>query len=74
MPLILRVNPHGREYRLPPEDTAIDVIRTITEMVDARQTVAIGYEPADHPGARAVLLLNGRNVDSVEVVDLPESG
>jgi hypothetical protein len=74
MALLLRVNPHGREYRLPAEDSAIDVIRTITEMIDARQTVAIGYEPAGHPGGRAVLLINGRMVESVEVIDVPEEG
>jgi hypothetical protein len=71
MALFLRVHPHGQQYRLPKQDEAGDVTRSIAEILGKRGCVVIGYEVPE-PRADAVVLINGNVIESIELVDVPE--
>jgi hypothetical protein len=71
MTLFLRVQPGGLQYRLPKDDEAADVIKSIAEVLGSRGCVVLGYDIPDQPRADGVVILNGNVVESVELVDVP---
>jgi hypothetical protein len=72
MALFLRVHPGGRQYRLPKEEEAGEVTKSLAEVLGNRGCVVLGYELPDQPRSTAVLLINGNVVYSVELVDVPD--
>jgi len=70
--LFLRVYPGGRQYRLPREEEAGEVTKSLAEVLGNRGCVVLGYEVPDQPRSTAVVLINGNVVESVELVDVPE--
>jgi hypothetical protein len=71
MPLFLRVHPGGRDYRLPREDEAAEVIKSVAAILGTRDCVVIGYDLPEQPSATAVVILNGNVVESVDLIDVP---
>jgi hypothetical protein len=72
MTLFLRVHPCGKQYRLPAEEEAGEVTKSLAEVLGNRGCVVLGYELADQPRNTAVVLINGNVVECVELVDVPE--
>lgn len=72
MTLFLRVHPGGQQYRLPREEAAGDVTRSLAEIMGKRGCLVLGYEVPDEPRSNAVVLINGNVVECVELVDVPD--
>jgi predicted amidohydrolase len=73
MALFLHVYPNGRQYRLPPEEEAGEVTKSLAEVLGNRGCVVLGYDVPDQPRSTAVVIINGNVVESVELVDVPDS-
>lgn len=73
MALFLRVFPSRQEYRLPDEEEAGEVTKSLAEVLGSRGCVVLGYEVPDQPRANAVVLINGNVVECVELVDVPDN-
>jgi hypothetical protein len=50
--LFLRVYPNGHQYRLPCEEEAGEVTKSLAEVRGNRGCVALGYEVPDQPAAQ----------------------
>ena len=72
MALFLRVHPHGQQYFLPKEEAAGEVTKALAETLGNRGCVVLGYEIPNQPQARAVVLINGNVVESVELIEVPD--
>jgi predicted amidohydrolase len=70
--LFLRVYPSGQQYRLPKEEEAGEVTRSLAEVLGSRGCIVLGYELPDQPRSTAVVLINGNVVECVELIDVPE--
>jgi hypothetical protein len=70
--LFLRVYPSRQQYRLPDEETAGEIIKSLADVLGNRGCVVLGYEVLDQPESNAVVLINGNTVDYVELVDVPD--
>lgn len=73
MALFLRVFPSRQEYRLPDEEEAGEVTKSLAEVLGSRGCVVLGYEVPDQSRANAVVLINGNVVECVELVDVPDN-
>jgi hypothetical protein len=71
MTLFLHVHPGGRLYQLPREEDGAEIVKSLAEVLGSDGCVVIGYDLPDQPRARATVLINGRTVETVEVVDVP---
>lgn len=71
MTLFLRVQPGGRQYRLPDEEDGAEIIQALADVIGSEGCVVLGYELPDHPRANATVILSGLSVESVELVDVP---
>jgi hypothetical protein len=69
--LFLRVYPSRQQYRLPEDESAGEIIKSLAEVLGNRGCVVLGYELPDQADSNAVVLINGNTVDCVEVVDVP---
>ena len=72
MALFLCVYPGRQQYRLPKEEEAGDVTKSLAEVLGSRGCVVLGYEVPDQPRNIAVVLINGNVVESVELVEVPD--
>jgi hypothetical protein len=72
MALFLRLYPGGRQYRLPKEEGAGEVTKSLAEVLGNRGCVVLGYDIPDQPDSTAVVLINGNVVSSAELVDVPD--
>jgi hypothetical protein len=70
--LFLRVYPSRQQYRLPKEDEAADVTKSLAEVLGSRGCMVLGYEMPDQPRNIAVVLINGNVVEPVELVEVPD--
>ncbi|MFZ0975002.1 MAG: hypothetical protein WAN22_22435 [Solirubrobacteraceae bacterium] len=73
MTLFLRVYPSRQQYRLPEDESAGEIIKSLAEVLGNRGCVVLGYELPDQADSNAVVLINGNTVDCVEVVDVPDA-
>jgi predicted amidohydrolase len=71
--LFLRVYPSRQQYRLPEDESAGEIIKSLAEVLGNRGCVVLGYELPDQADSNAVVLINGNTVDCVEVVDVPDA-
>ena len=72
MALVPRVYPGRQQYRLPKEEEAGDITKSLAEVLGSRGCVVLGYEMPDDPRNIAVVLINGNVVESVELVEVPD--
>jgi hypothetical protein len=72
MTLFLRVYPSRQQYRLPDQEEAGEITKSLAEVLGNRGCVVLGYELPDQPRSTAVVLINGNVVESVELVDVPD--
>jgi predicted amidohydrolase len=72
MALFLRVYPSRQQYRLPTEEEAGEVTKSLAEVLGSRGCMVLGYEMPDQPRSIAVVLINGNVVESVELVEVPD--
>ncbi len=72
MALFLRVYPSGQQYRLPDEEEAGEVTKSLAEVLGNRGCAVLGYDVPDQTRANAVVLINGNVVESVELVEVPD--
>ena len=72
MALFLRVYPGRQQYRLPKEEEAGDITKSLAEVLGSRGCVVLGDEVPDQPRNIAVVLINGNVVESVELVEGPD--
>jgi hypothetical protein len=72
MTLFLRLYPSRQQYRLPKEEEAGEVTRSIAEVLGGRGCLALGYEMPDDPRNTAAVLINGNVVECVELVEVPD--
>jgi len=70
--LFLRVYPSRQQYRLPEDESAGEIIKSLADVLGNRGCVVLGYDLPDQADSNAVVLINGNSVDCVEVVDVPE--
>jgi predicted amidohydrolase len=70
--LFLRVYPCRQQYRLPNEEEAGEITKSLAEVLGGRGCVVLGYEMPDQPRNTAVVLINGNVVECVELVDVPD--
>jgi hypothetical protein len=70
--LFLRLYPGGRQYRLPMEEEAGEVTKSLAEVLGNRGCVVLGYDIPDQPDSRAVVLINGNVVTCAELVEVPD--
>ncbi len=73
MTLFLRVYPSRQQYRLPEDESAGEIIKSLADVLGNRGCVVLGYELPDQADSNAVVLINGNTVDCVEVVDVPDA-
>jgi predicted amidohydrolase len=71
--LFLRVFPSRQEYRLPDEEDAGEVTKSLAEVLGSRGCVVLGYGVPDQPRANDVVVINGNVVECVELVDVPDN-
>jgi hypothetical protein len=72
MALFLRVYPSGQQYRLPREEEAGEVTKSLAEVLGSRGCMVLGYETPDQPRNTAVVLINGNVVECAELVEVPD--
>lgn len=72
MTLFLRLYPSRQHYRLPKEEEAGEVIKSVAEVLGSRGCFVLGYEMPDQPSNTAVVLINGNVVECAELVDVPD--
>jgi hypothetical protein len=72
MALFLRIVPHDRQYRLPRGEEAGEVTKSLAEVIGSDGCVVIGYDLPDQPRANAIVVLNGRSLDAVELIEVPD--
>jgi hypothetical protein len=72
MTLFLRVYPGRQQYRLPKDEEAGEVAKSLAEVLGNRGCVVLGYETPDQPRSDAVVLINGNVVECVELLDVPD--
>jgi hypothetical protein len=70
--LFLRIYPSGLQYRLPTEDGAGEVTKSLAEVLGSRGCLVLGYELAHEPRSTAVVLINGNVVECAELVEAPD--
>jgi hypothetical protein len=70
--LFLRVYPSRQQYRLPEDETAGEIIKSLAAVLGNRGCVVLGYKISDQPRSNAVVMITGNTVDRVEVVDVPD--
>jgi predicted amidohydrolase len=70
--LFLRIYPSGQQYRLPTEEEAGEVTKSLAEVLGSRGCLVLGYEMPDHPRNTAVVLINGNVVECAELVEVPD--
>jgi hypothetical protein len=63
MALFLRVYPSRQQYRLPKEDDAGEVTKSLAEVLGSRGCMVLGYEMPDQPSNTAVVLINGNVIE-----------
>jgi predicted amidohydrolase len=71
MTLFLRLYPSRQQYRLPKEESAGEITRSLAEIMGNRGCLVLGYELPDQPYSTAVVLINGNVVECAELVDVP---
>jgi predicted amidohydrolase len=62
----------AQQYRLPREEEAGEVTKSLAEVLGSRGWVVLGYEIPDQPRNTAVVLINGNVVECVELVEVPD--
>jgi predicted amidohydrolase len=70
--LFLRIYPSGQQYRLPMEDEAGEVTKSLAEVLGSRGCLVLGYELPDQPRNTAVVLINGNVVECAELIEVPD--
>jgi hypothetical protein len=72
MALLLRVYPSRQQHRLPREEEAAEVTKSLAEVLGSRGCMVLGYETPDQPHSTAVVLINGNVVECAELVEVPD--
>jgi hypothetical protein len=72
MALFLRVYPSRQQYRLPQQEDAGEITKSLAEILGNRGCLVLGYEVPDQPRTMAAVLINGNVVECVELVDVPD--
>jgi predicted amidohydrolase len=68
----LRIYPSRQQYRLPTEELAGEVTKSLAEVLGRRGCLVLGYELPDEPRSTAVVLINGNVVECAELVEVPD--
>jgi hypothetical protein len=70
MALFLRVPPSRQQYRLPRDEEVGDVAKSLAEVLGSRGCVTLGYDVPDQPRADTVVLINGNEVQCIELLEV----
>jgi hypothetical protein len=70
--LFLRIYPSRQQYRLPTEEEAGDVTKSLAEVLGNRGCLVLGYELPDQPRNTAVVLINGNVVECAELIEVSD--
>lgn len=70
--MFLRLYPSRQQYRLPKEESAGEIIKSLADVLGSPGCVVLGYEVPERPRSTAVVLINGTVVESAELVDVPD--
>jgi hypothetical protein len=72
MTLSLRIYPSRRQYRLPTEEEAGEVTKSLAEVLGSRGCLVLGFEIPGQTRNTAVVLINGNVVECAELVEVPD--
>jgi hypothetical protein len=70
--LFLRIYPSRQQYRLPTDEAAGGVTKSLAEVLGSRGCLVLGYELPDQPRNTAVVLINGNVVECAELIEVPD--